>query len=152
MFPTSEIITYCDAECLAVQEGPQGLVYPGKMTDEQGRELSVETRLVNDGKSYQFTIHLPGQILPGQVFTLREHLTLAHFVKKEGDAWRVRTRSNWGAPEARYTFVYKMPKDASIVDGHPDDVCEQDDAKYLRYEATRQDGKSFEFSFAYKAK
>lgn len=152
MFPTSDIVTYCDAECLAVQEGPQGLIYPGKITDDKGRELPVETRLVNDGKSYQFTIHLPEQILPGQVYVLREQMTQAHFVKKEGDAWKVRMRSNWGAPEARYTFVYKMPKNASIVDGHPDSECQDDTAKYARYKATRRDGKSFEFCFNYKVK
>ncbi len=152
MFPTSEIITYCDADCLSVQEGPQGLIYPGKMTDDKGRELPIDTRLVNDGKSYQFTIHLPEQILPGQVYVLREQMTLAHFVKKEGDAWKVWMRSNWGAPVAQYTFVYKMPKDASIVDGHPDQECQDDAAKYALYKAVRRDGKSFEFSFNYKAK
>ena len=152
MFPTSEITTYCDAECLAVQEGPQGLIYPGKITDDKGRELPVETRLVNDGKSYQFTIHMPEQVLPGQVYVLREQLTLAHFVKKEGDAWKVRMRANWGAPEARYTFVYKMPKEGSIVDGKPDYECQDNSAKYARYEGTRKNGESFEFSFKYKVK
>ncbi len=152
MFPTSEIITYCDAECLAVQEGPQGPIYPGKITDDKGHELPVDTRMVNDGKSYEFTIHLPEQILPGQVYVLRERLTLAHFVKKEGDAWKVRTRANWGAPEAQYTFVYKMPKDASLVDGHPDSERQDDTAKYAVYKAVRRDGESFEFSFTYRTK
>ncbi len=152
MFPTSEITTYCDAERLAVQEGPEGLIYPGKITDDKGRELPVETHLVNDGKSYQFTVHLPEQILPGQIFTLRERLTLARFAKKEGDAWKVRMRANWGAPEARYTFVYKMPKDASIVDGRPNQECRDDTARYALYKAVRRDGTPFEFSFAYKVK
>ena len=149
-FPKSEMSTYCDADVLEVEKGPQGLVFPGKWWDAQGRELPVEVRLTDDGKSYEFKAKLLDPIMPGDNFVLRSQMRLAHFIKKEGDAWRVHVRSAFGMIDTRYKYVFKMPKNSQLVEGHPDCDLGDGEARYAIFQGTLKNGQPLELSFTYK--
>ena len=150
IFPMSEIPNFCDADVLEIEKGPQGLVFPGKCWDVQGRELPVEVRLTNDGKSYEFKVKLFEPTMPGDNFVSKSQMRLAHFVKKEGDAWRVHVRSEFGSIETRYKYVFKMPKNSQLVEGHPDCDVGDGEARYAVFQGVLKGHQPLEISFTYK--
>lgn len=149
-FPTSELHDNSDKDMYDIQPDGGTLRYPGKRWDGAGHDLPVEVRLDPTGTAYLFTTQFPAPIYPGDRIVMRDHVQVPHFLKKDGDAWRVRIQTTDGDIHRQYRYVIELPKGAQLLDPKPGGASTCNGVTTVTYVGGYRPGSPVRCEFTYR--